>query len=110
MRSRSWSTPAMMARPMTPDTFIHIDDARFWSTVMRSGDIGPGKAGGLFPLALSDADKEMRGLFVPRGTQGRCTRTLHKGGEGFAPRPGAGGHLAPGVVGSHPAHPGAGRG
>jgi len=26
---------------------IRIDAPRFWSTVMRSGQIGPGKAGGL---------------------------------------------------------------
>jgi N-carbamoyl-L-amino-acid hydrolase len=39
-----------------------IDAPRFWSTVMRSGAIGPGKAGGLRRLALTDADKEMRDL------------------------------------------------
>jgi len=42
---------------------ITIDAPRFWSTVMRSGEIGPGKAGGLRRLALTDADKEMRDLF-----------------------------------------------
>ena len=36
-----------------------IDGHRFWSTVMRSGEIGPGKAGGLCRLALSDAEKAM---------------------------------------------------
>ena len=41
-----------------------IDGHRFWSTVMRSGEIGPGKAGGLCRLALTDADKEMRDLFI----------------------------------------------
>ena len=35
---------------------IRIDAPRFWSTVMRSGQIGPGKAGGLRRLALTDAD------------------------------------------------------
>ena len=42
---------------------IGIERGRFWSTVMRSGEIGPGKAGGLRRLALTDADKEMRDLF-----------------------------------------------
>ena len=45
------------------DTHTGIDGHRFWSTVMRSGEIGPGKAGGLCRLALTDADKEMRDLF-----------------------------------------------
>jgi len=53
-----------MERMTTPPTSIGIDAGRFWSTVMRSGDIGPGKAGGLRRLALTDADKEMRDLFV----------------------------------------------
>ena len=69
----------MMARPMTPDTFIHIDDARFWSTVMRSGDIGPGKAGGLCRLALTDADKQMRDLFVTWATEIKQSYTALSG-------------------------------
>jgi hypothetical protein len=42
------------------DAGLRIDAPRFWSTVMRSGEIGPGKSGGLRRLAMSDADKEMR--------------------------------------------------
>ena len=48
----------------TRETIISIDPARFWSTVMRSGEIGPEKAGGLRRVALTDADKEMRDLFI----------------------------------------------
>jgi acetylornithine deacetylase/succinyl-diaminopimelate desuccinylase-like protein len=40
---------------------------------MRSGEIGPGKAGGLRRLALSDADKEMRDLLVTWCTEAGCT-------------------------------------
>jgi N-carbamoyl-L-amino-acid hydrolase len=54
-----------MMEPMTTQALsIGVDAPRFWSTVMRSGEIGPGKAGGLRRLALSDADKEMRDLFI----------------------------------------------
>jgi acetylornithine deacetylase/succinyl-diaminopimelate desuccinylase-like protein len=38
-----------------------IDGPRFWSTIVRSGEIGPGKAGGLRRLALTDADKDVHG-------------------------------------------------
>jgi N-carbamoyl-L-amino-acid hydrolase len=48
---------------MAPHDRIGIDAPRFWRTVMRSGEIGPGKAGGRRRLALSDADTEMRDHF-----------------------------------------------
>ena len=40
---------------------------------MRSGEIGPGKAGGLRRLALTDADKEMRDQFVAWCREAGCT-------------------------------------
>ena len=86
---------------MTIDRAVGIDAARFWSTVMRSGDIGPGKAGGLCRLALSDADKEMRDLFVTWCTEAGCTVTVDKVGNVFARRPGTEDHLSPVLMGSH---------
>ena len=68
---------------------------------MRSGDIGPGKAGGLCRLALSDADKEMRDLFVTWCTEAGCTVTVDKVGNIFARRPGTDDHLSPVLMGSH---------
>ena len=62
-----------MGAAMSIDPTVRIDAARFWSTVMRSGEIGPGKAGGLRRLALTDADKEMRDLFVTWCTEAGCT-------------------------------------
>ena len=78
-----------------------IDAARFWSTVMRSGEIGPGKAGGLRRLALTDADKEMRDLFVTWCTEAGCTVTTDRVGNIFARRPGTDDHLPPVLMGSH---------
>ena len=86
---------------MPLDATVRIDSARFWATIMRSGDIGPGKAGGLCRLALSDADKEMRDLFVTWCTEAGCTVTVDKVGNVFARRPGTEDHLSPVLMGSH---------
>jgi beta-ureidopropionase / N-carbamoyl-L-amino-acid hydrolase len=83
------------------DTRLGIDGRRFWATVMRSGEIGPGKAGGLRRLALTDADKEMRDLFITWCTEAGCTVTVDRVGNIFARRPGTDDHLPPVLMGSH---------
>jgi N-carbamoyl-L-amino-acid hydrolase len=80
---------------------LRIDAARFWDTVMRSGEIGPGKAGGLRRLALTEADKAMRDLFVTWCTEAGCTVTVDRVGNIFARRPGTDDHLPPVLIGSH---------
>ena len=82
-------------------TTIGIDAGRFWGTVMRSGEIGPGKAGGLRRLALSDADKEMRDIFITWCAETGCAVTVDRVGNIFARRPGADDHLPPVLMGSH---------
>ena len=84
-----------------PDRSLLIDGTRFWSTVMRSGEIGPGKAGGLRRLALTDADKEMRDLFVTWCTETGCTVSIDRVGNIFARRPGTDDHVPPVLIGSH---------
>jgi N-carbamoyl-L-amino-acid hydrolase len=91
----------MMGPMSTHDASIAIDPRRFWSTVMRSGQIGPGKAGGLRRLALTDADKEMRDVFVTWCTEAGCTITIDRVGNIFARRPGRDDHLPPVLIGSH---------
>ena len=86
---------------MSADRDLAIDGHRLWSTIMRSGEIGPGKAGGLRRLALTDADKEMRDLFVTWCTEAGCTVTVDRVGNIFARRPGRDDHLPPVVIGSH---------
>ena len=85
----------------TRESPIRIDASRFWGTVMRSGEIGPGKAGGLRRLALTDADKEMRDLFVTWCTEAGCTVSIDRVGNIFARRPGTDDHLPPVLMGSH---------
>ena len=86
-----------------------IDAPRFWSTVMRSGEIGPGKAGGLRRLALTDADKEMRDLFVTWCTEAGCTVTVDRVGNIFARPPGHRRSPAAGADGQPSRHPVRGR-
>jgi N-carbamoyl-L-amino-acid hydrolase len=82
-------------------TDLRINGTRFWSTVMKSGEIGPGKAGGLRRLALTDDDKVMRDLFVTWCTEAGCAVSVDRVGNIFARRPGTDDHLPPILVGSH---------
>src|SRR5260370_29455586 len=86
---------------MSTSELFGIDAPRFWSTVMRSGEIGPGKAGGRRGLALTDADKEMRDLFITWCTEAGCTVAIDRVGNIFARRPGVDDHLPPVLMGSH---------
>jgi N-carbamoyl-L-amino-acid hydrolase len=83
------------------DAAVRIDEARFWRTVERSGTIGPGRPGGLARLALSDADRRMRELFVQWCRDAGCTVSVDRVGNIFARRPGAEAGLSPVLVGSH---------
>jgi beta-ureidopropionase / N-carbamoyl-L-amino-acid hydrolase len=83
------------------DPAIRIDEARFWRTVERSGTIGPGRPGGLARVALSDADRQMRDLFVTWCRDAGCAVTIDRVGNIFARRAGTDDRLAPVVIGSH---------
>jgi N-carbamoyl-L-amino-acid hydrolase len=83
------------------DPAIRIDEARFWRTVERSGTIGPGRPGGLARVALSDADGQMRDLFVTWCREAGCAVTVDRVGNIFARRAGTDDRLAPVVIGSH---------
>jgi N-carbamoyl-L-amino-acid hydrolase len=80
---------------------IRINGERFWSTIERSGEIGVGRPGGLARLALSDADRKMRDLFVGWCREAGCTVTIDQLGSIFARREGADASLPPVVMGSH---------
>jgi len=80
---------------------IRIDDARLWSTILRSAEIGPGRAGGLCRLALTDEDRDMRDQFVTWCRDAGCTVTVDRVGNIFARRDGEDAVLPPVVIGSH---------
>ncbi len=84
-----------------PRPNLSIDADRFWSTLMRSAEIGPGLSGGLRRLALSDSDKEMRDQFVAWCKELGCTVSVDAAGSIFARRAGREDDLPPVFVGSH---------
>jgi len=80
---------------------LRIESQRFWRSVEASGEIGPGRPGGLARVALCDADREMRDLFVQWCTAAGCTITVDRVGNIFARRDGTDAGAAPVVIGSH---------
>lgn len=80
---------------------VRVDIERLWSTVERSAAIGPGRPGGLSRLALSDADREIRDVFVAWCREAGLTIRIDGIGNIFARRRGDDDTLAPVVIGSH---------
>lgn len=80
---------------------IRVDEARFWKTVERSGEIGVGRPGGLARVALSDADRQMRDEFSRWCRDAGCTVSVDRVGNVFARRAGEDDSLPPVVVGSY---------
>lgn len=80
---------------------LTIDPDRLWSTLMRSAEIGPGKAGGLCRLPGSDEDKQMRDQFAEWCEEAGLTMTVDRLGNMFAKRAGSDDSLPPVTMGSH---------
>jgi hydantoinase/carbamoylase family amidase len=80
---------------------LTIDGQRLWDTLMRSGEIGTVREIGLCRLALTDADKAMRDLFIDWCRDAGLAVTVDGVGNIFARRSGADDTLPPVMVGSH---------
>jgi N-carbamoyl-L-amino-acid hydrolase len=80
---------------------VSIDAERYWRSVEASGNIGPGRPGGLARVALSDADRQMRDLFVQWCEAAECAVTIDRVGNIFARRAGTDPDALPVVIGSH---------
>lgn len=80
---------------------LTIDGDRLWATLMRSAEIGPGKAGGLKRLAASDEDKKMRDQFADWCSDAGLIITVDRLGNMFARREGTEDNLPPVTMGSH---------
>lgn len=78
-----------------------IDMDRFWATIERSAEIGPGRPGGLSRLAASDADREVRDQFVAWCREAGLSIRIDGIGNIFARRAGTEDTLPPVVMGSH---------
>lgn len=83
----------------TPDARINLD--RLLADIDRSAGIGVGREGGLSRLALSDADREMRDLFVGWCHDAGLTVSVDEVGNIFGRRAGREDDLPPVLVGSH---------
>ena len=86
---------------MPTNNTLAIDEQRLWDSVMRSGEIGPGRDRGLRRLALDAADGEMRDLFVAWCEAAGLGITVDAMGSIFARRAGREDDLAPVMIGSH---------
>jgi N-carbamoyl-L-amino-acid hydrolase len=67
---------------------LRINETRFWASMARSAEIGKGRTTGLSRLALGDADKEMRDIFVGWCKEAGLEVTVDRMGSIFARRKG----------------------
>ncbi|MBT8437135.1 MAG: hydantoinase/carbamoylase family amidase, partial [Gammaproteobacteria bacterium] len=80
---------------------LRVDGQRLWDSIMAIGEIGPGEQGGSCRLALTDADREGRDLFIRWCEEIGCSIRIDDMGNIFARRDGRRNELAPVVAGSH---------
>ncbi len=86
---------------MKATTQLRVDGQRLWDSIMAMGEIGPGQHGGSSRLALTDADREGRDLFVRWCEEIGCSIRVDDMGNIFARRAGRNNDLPPIVAGSH---------
>ncbi len=83
------------------ENLLRVNEARLWETIERSAEIGPGRDQGLHRLALGEADREMRDLFVSWCEAAGCRVSIDAMGNIFARREGSDPTLPPVLIGSH---------
>ena len=83
---------------MTP---YRINAARLWSDLMTQGAIGALPGGGLDRMALTDGDRDARGVFAYWCAQAGLAMSVDGMGNMFARRDGADNSLPPVMLGSH---------
>ncbi len=80
---------------------IRVNGSRLWDSIMAMAQIGPGQQGGSSRLALTDADREGRDLFVDWCREIGCSIVVDDMGNIFARRTGRDPARAPVAAGSH---------
>ncbi|MCC7425842.1 MAG: Zn-dependent hydrolase [Alphaproteobacteria bacterium] len=83
------------------DAIPTINAGRLWDSLMEQAKIGPGRAGGLCRLALTDADCEVRTLFARWCREAGLDLRIDPLGNMFARREGRDPSLPPVAIGSH---------
>ncbi len=80
---------------------LRVNGERLWDSIMAMAQIGPGQHGGSSRLALTDADREGRDLFVAWCREIGCSIRIDDMGNIFARREGRDPARAPVAAGSH---------
>ena len=80
---------------------LQVDGKRLWDSLMEMAKIGATAKGGVCRLALTDLDKQSRGLFIAWCERAGCQVSIDPVGNIFARRPGRNNRLPPIVTGSH---------
>lgn len=80
---------------------LRVNGKRLWNSLMEMGRIGATAGGGVGRLALTELDKQARGLFVDWCEQAGCAVRVDRMGNIFARRAGTDGTRAPVLTGSH---------
>jgi len=86
---------------MNVTAHIRVDGQRLWDSIMSIGEIGPGQHGGSCRLALTDADRDGRDLFIRWCEEIDCSVRIDDMGNIFARREGRNNQLPPIIAGSH---------
>jgi beta-ureidopropionase / N-carbamoyl-L-amino-acid hydrolase len=86
---------------MTPANVLEVNAERLWAALDRAGEIGRFRGTGVRRLALTQADKEVRDLFVAWVREAGCTVEVDPVGNIFARRPGTDNSLPAVAIGSH---------
>ena len=80
---------------------LRVNGGRLWDSLMEMATLGATAKGGSCRLALSDADREGRDLFVSWCRAAGCAVSVDRMGNVFARRRGSDDGLPPVVAGSH---------
>lgn len=80
---------------------LRVNGTRLWSDLMTQGSIGALPGGGLDRMALTDGDRDARGVFAHWCREAGLALTIDGMGNMFARRAGADDSLPPVMLGSH---------
>jgi len=80
---------------------LRVNATRLWSDLMTQAAIGALPGGGLDRMALTDGDRDVRGIFAHWCREAGLSLTIDGMGNMFARRPGKDEKLPPVMLGSH---------
>ena len=80
---------------------LRVNAARLWSDLMTQAAIGALSGGGLDRMALTDGDRDVRGVFSHWCREAGLSLAIDSMGNMFARRPGKDDKLPPVMLGSH---------